>query len=290
MPLGEPPAGAGAVPPSTVIRSRFRSITERPPATTIGRGTKRHFLDDSPNGLTGRAHPPPQPMWLGSLETPVRASAGARQGTPLVDSLLRPQRLFAAAETPPSEAASPSRSILESVRRESAAKGALEAHRRDAERAKFELRQVEMEREREREEALQSRQRLERELLEQTKRIERLERDRRWLTEQEERLADDRRAAESEMAAVRQKYEARADKATATVRALEERLDEAARSLRGVQSEHVAEIERYQQRLAAAERSAAELRAGAGEGQPPMAGSPSLQCTVDILRREVQEK
>ncbi|KAJ2773984.1 hypothetical protein IWQ57_001030, partial [Coemansia nantahalensis] len=283
-PPGEPPGDAGAVPPSTVIRSRFRSITEHPPGTVLGRGTKRQLVDDSPHGVDGRAHRASQQLWQ---ETPLRG--GARAETMLVDTLLRPQRLFAMG-TPPAANTSPSRTMLESARRDSAAKGALEALRRDAERAKFELRQVETEREREREEALQGRQQLERELLGQAKRIERLERDRRWLAEQEERLADARRTAESEMAAARQKYEARADKAAAAARDLQERLDEAVRSLRRTQSAHTDEIERYQKRLAAAERAAAELRSDNEAIQSPAQGSSSLQLTVDALRREVEEK
>ncbi|KAJ2753222.1 coiled-coil domain-containing protein mad1, partial [Coemansia nantahalensis] len=92
------------------------------------------------------------------------------------------------------------------------------------------------------------------------------------------------------MAAARQKYEARADKAAAAARDLQERLDEAVRSLRRTQSAHTDEIERYQKRLAAAERAAAELRSGNEAIQSPAQGSSSLQLTVDALRREVEEK
>ncbi|KAJ1734905.1 coiled-coil domain-containing protein mad1 [Coemansia biformis] len=287
LPPGDPAARAGAVPPSTVIRSRFRSITERLPATTLARGTKRYLVDDSPNGIAGRTQQQQQQQWLGCLETPIRLAP--RQETPLVDTLLRPQRLFASG-TPPSESKSPSRSLLESARRDSEAKSAVESLRRDAERAKFELRQVEMEREREREEALQQRQRLERDLLAQTKRVERLERDRRWLAEQEEKLAEERRAVDGEMAALRQKCDARVDKAAAAAHALEKRLDDANRALRHSRSEHVGEIERYQHRLAVAESAAAELRAGSSEGSGSVGGDASLQCTIDALRREVHEK
>ncbi|KAJ2319795.1 coiled-coil domain-containing protein mad1, partial [Coemansia sp. RSA 2704] len=218
---GETPAGraqAGQLPASTVIRTRFRDMSERAPATA--RGTKRYMVDGSPDGAA----------WL---ETPIR---GGQARAPLVDTQQRPQRLFTHE--------SPARAQLDSAQRGSELAGRMEALRRDCERAKFEARQVELARARDREEAAQERQQLEARLLAQTQRVERLERDRAWLAEQDARLAEQRRAVDAQLDAQRRAHAAQLDEAAATEHALRERLDAAARVLRETRAEHVAQLER----------------------------------------------
>ncbi|KAJ2513482.1 coiled-coil domain-containing protein mad1 [Coemansia sp. RSA 1939] len=107
---------ANEVPPSTVIRSRLQSITERVPLTLAAtgggggrggaRGTKRQLVDDSPSAATSADAA--SASWSLALETPIRQSAAtvlgrrndsaaAAAATPsLLDTLMmRPQRLFA---------------------------------------------------------------------------------------------------------------------------------------------------------------------------------------------------
>ncbi|KAJ2081185.1 coiled-coil domain-containing protein mad1 [Coemansia sp. RSA 988] len=285
---------AAPLPPSTAIRSRFRSITERPPAMTTVRGTKRFMIDDSPNGLgsmRGSTYTQ-QPSWLAGLETPVRG-APAHAGTLLADTILQPQRLFSFGSPPTSsaDAPSPARSILGASQRESEAVGRLETLRRESERAKFELRQVEMERERDREEALRVRQQLEADVLAQTRRVEKLERDRRWLFEQEDRLAEQRRTIETELATQRKKHQAQSDEIGATMHELKQRLDEANRSLRSARAEHAERLEAQQQRTAAAEETVARLKAQQhGDKSADGVDDISLQYTVETLRREMRDK
>ncbi|PIA18496.1 MAD-domain-containing protein [Coemansia reversa NRRL 1564] len=285
---------AALLPPSTAIRSRFRSITERPPAMTTVRGKKRYMIDDSPNGIgstRGSAYTQ-QPSWLAGLETPVRGLS-AHTGTSLADTILQPQRLFSYGSPPsgPADAPSPARSILEANQRESEVVGRLETLRRESERAKFELRQVEMERERDREEAQRVRQQLEADVLAQTRRVEKLERDRRWLFEQEDRLAEQRRTIEAELTTQRKKHQTQTDEMSATMHELKQRLDEANRSLRSTRAEHAEKLEAQQQRTAAAEETIARLKAqqdidkGAGS-----ANDASLQYTVETLKREMRDK
>ncbi|KAJ1662891.1 coiled-coil domain-containing protein mad1 [Coemansia sp. RSA 1646] len=296
---------ANTLPPSTVIRSRFRSITERLQTAPGTRGTKRHMVDESPSATAENAS-----AWPLSLETPIRATSGYSNATaPLIDTLLRPQRLFAHisplndTKTPVrrdtgdygSSAASiqqsPARSILESVHRESEHIGKLEALRRDAERAKFELRQVEMDHEHERIDAKRTQQRLEADMAAQTKRIEKLERDRKWLFEQEEQLAEQRRAVERDMSAQRTAYEARIDEMAESARGLEQRLDDAHRAMRRLKADHADQVDDLHTRLTRAERTAAERQATDkqqhGGGSPDVA---SMQYMVDSMRRKLRTK
>ncbi|KAJ2206316.1 coiled-coil domain-containing protein mad1 [Coemansia sp. RSA 353] len=268
---GETPApGTQAnLPPSTVIRTRFKSITERP-LTTV-RGTKRYMLDDSPNG-------PTQPLWA-ALETPIRAPS---QTMPLVDTILRPHRLFA--HTPDT---SPARSILEATHRGSDTVSRLEAYKRAAERAKFELKQVELERTRDQDAAQRTRLQLEAELQAQTKRVDKLERDRRWLAEQEERVEEQQRGVEAKLGEVRQKHRAEIEEAEEVRRELEMRVDDAARALHDARAEYVEQTEELQTRVANAERTIAELQAQRSHAEGV---DPALQYTIDSLRRESEAK
>ncbi|KAJ2400736.1 coiled-coil domain-containing protein mad1 [Coemansia sp. RSA 2559] len=293
---------ANALPPSTVIRSRFRSITENLP-TAGAHGAKRQMVDYSPSATTDNA----SSAWPLSLETPIRATSGYASTTaPLVDTHLRPQRLFAHisplndSKTPVRRGAgnhasaiqqSPARSILESAHRESESISKLEALRRDAERAKFELRQVEMDREHERIDAKRTQQRLEADLAAQTKRIEKLERDRKWLFDQEEQLAEQRRAVEREMSAQRTAYEARIDGMAESARELEQRLDDAHRAMRRLKADHADQADSLQTRLSRAERTVAELQAT--DKQHHDSGSPdaaSMQYMVDSMKRELHTR
>ncbi|KAI9479112.1 coiled-coil domain-containing protein mad1 [Coemansia sp. RSA 990] len=277
---GEKPSSA-LLPPSTAIRSRFRNITQQP---QLARGTKRFLADDSPDGILSLKPSSSQLSWLNSHETPIRAG---NLGAPLVDTILRPQRLFSFGSPTSDTKTSPARSILESTQRGTEYVGRIEALRREAERAKFELQQVELEREKDRDEALQIKQKLEHSLLEQTKRVEKLERERKWLVEQEDRLEEQRKAIESEQAVQRQKYERKIDKITEAAYELQERLQTAKQQLHTTQSEHAKQLLDQQERLAAAERTIAELQVQKnGEARVDTA----LQYTVDSLRKDVEAK
>ncbi|KAJ2482729.1 coiled-coil domain-containing protein mad1 [Coemansia sp. RSA 2131] len=280
---GETPAqGSGTqanLPPSTVIRTRFRNITERP--LTV-RGTKRYMLDDSPNGTLGQRDVHSQPLW-GALETPIRATS--QTNAPLVDTILRPHRLFA--HTPDSTNTSPARSILEATHRGTDTVSRLEAYKRAAERAKFELKQVELERTRDQDAAQRTRQQLEAELQAQTKRVEKLERDRRWLAEQEEQLAEQQRGVEAKLGQVRQKHRAEIEEAGKVRRELELRVDDANRALHDARAEYVEKTSVLQSRVADAERTIAELQA---RGSDERGADPALQYTIDSLRRESEAK
>ncbi|KAJ2847805.1 coiled-coil domain-containing protein mad1 [Coemansia brasiliensis] len=293
--VGETPAprtgsaekpSTAVLPPSTALRTRFRNITQQHPTQTA-RGTKRFMVDDSPSGILDPKPSGSRLSWLNSHETPIRAS---NLGAPLVDTILRPQRLFSF-RSPTTDSnkspSSPARSILESTQRGSEYVGRIEALRREAERAKFELQQVELERERDRDEALKIKQQLENSLLAQTKRVEKLERERKWLVEQEDRLAEQRRAIESEQSAQRQKYERKIDKITDAAYELQQRLQEAKQQLHQSRSEHVQQLHDQQERLAAAERTIAELQAQkSGEANVDTA----LQYTIDSLRKDLEAK
>ncbi|KAJ2452207.1 coiled-coil domain-containing protein mad1 [Coemansia sp. RSA 2336] len=285
--VGETPAtqsrsiSSAVLPPSTAIRSRFRNINQQP---QLARGTKRFLADDSPNGIPYPRPPGSQTSWLNSHETPIRAG---NLGAPLVDTILRPQRLFSFGSPPSGTKISPARSILESTQRGNEYVGRIEALRREAERAKFELQQVELEREKDRDEALRIKQQLEHSLLEQTKRVEKLERERKWLVEQEDRLAEQRKAIESEQAAQRQKYERKIDKITEAAYELQGRLQAAKQQLYTTRSEHAKQLQDQQERLAAAERTIAELQVQkSGEARADTA----LQYTVDSLRKDLEAK
>ncbi|KAJ1800021.1 coiled-coil domain-containing protein mad1 [Coemansia sp. RSA 2399] len=291
---------ANALPPSTVIRSRFRSITENLPTGT--HGAKRQMVDYSPSATADNAS-----AWPLSLETPIRATSGyASAAAPLVDTLLRPQRLFAHisplndSKTPVRRGAgnhassvqqSPARSILESAHRESESIGKLEALRRDAERAKFELRQAETDREHERIDAKRTQQRLEADLAAQTKRIDKLERDRKWLFDQEEQLAEQRRAVEREMSAQRTAYEARIDEMAESARELEQRLDDAHRAMRRLKADHADQTDNLQTRLSRAERTVAELQATDKKHHDGgSADAASMQYMVDSMKRDLHTR
>ncbi|KAI8320510.1 hypothetical protein GQ54DRAFT_263412 [Martensiomyces pterosporus] len=303
------------IPPSTVIRSRFRSITERPPPPSAGvaRGTKRYLVDDSPDragyrdGATGQQRP-----WTLNLETPVRDAQldksaypqSSAYKTPLLDSVLKPRRLFTegAIQSPTGAGKSsllgnhsPARTILDSAQRESEYVSKVEALKRANEKAKFELKQIEMERERDREEAARVRQSLEAELLAQTKRVEKLERDRKWLFGQEERLAEQRREVERDMIQQRERFDAKIEHVVAEYREREQQLEEVTRAFRRLKTEHVSEIEDLQIKLAKAERSAAETRSRleSGIGAAGRRGSEDmslLQHDVEVLKRDISAK
>ncbi|KAJ2829409.1 coiled-coil domain-containing protein mad1 [Coemansia erecta] len=285
---------ASVLPPSTVIRSRFRNFTERPPVMTTARGTKRYMVDDdggarqhvaedSPSGHATQAGA--RPSWAASLETPIR---GSQLGAPLVDTILRPQRLFAfTSPSPSSSSTSPARSILESTQRGSDHVARVEQLKRELERAKFELAQVELARERDHDAAMSAKHELEASLLAQTKRVERLERDQKWMVEQEERLVEQQRSVERKLGAQQKKYEAKIDDAKARAAELERRVDEANGALRRARAEYVEKAEEQQTRLAEAERAIAELRAQT-KGEP--GADPALQYTVGAQRREIEAR
>ncbi|KAJ2720230.1 coiled-coil domain-containing protein mad1 [Coemansia sp. Benny D115] len=277
-------------PPSTAMRSRLRSLAEHP--ATASRGTKRGLLDaeDDTSASPSKGLAAARSSWLLGPETPVRMS--------LADSMLRPQRLFIS--TPPGSKLlptlaeqSPSRTLLASAQRDSASVGYVEGLRREAERAKFQLRQAEMEREREREEALRTREALERDIQTQTKRVEALERDRRWLFDQEQELAEKRRQAEVEAASQRAQLEARiAEAHRDTLEAQSER-DSALRKLRHQAAEHASASEDLLLRVARAERVAAEaqsLHQTRQEQHRTASDSRALQLCVEKLERKLQAR
>ncbi|KAJ2540099.1 hypothetical protein EV175_006271, partial [Coemansia sp. RSA 1933] len=270
---------------------------------TGARGAKRQMVDGSPEPTAESAS-----AWSLSLETPIRASSGhGGAAAPLVDTLLRPQRLFAhisplgEARTPVRLSArahdsvpmqqSPARSILASAHKESESLGKLEALRRDAEKARFELRQAEMDREHERVDAKRTQQRLEADLSAQSKRVEKLERDRKWLFQQEEELSEQRRAVERDMSAQRSAYETRIDEMAEAARALEQRLDDAHRAMRRLKTDHTDQVDDLQTRLSRAELLSAELQAISNQHHVgSQSDVASMQYMVDSLKRDLRTK
>ncbi|KAJ1818167.1 coiled-coil domain-containing protein mad1 [Coemansia sp. RSA 2599] len=284
-------------PPSTVIRSRFRSITEKPAAAelTVSRGTKRYLLDDGSPNIAGNG----PASWMLSLETPIRSSRKSSQGAAaLVDTILRPQQLFG--RTPPTASKlstvgeqSPARSILDSVSRERESIGKIESLRRAAERAKFEAQQVEMERERDREEALRTKQALETDIRQYIKRVEKLERDRKWLYEQEQRLIEQRREAEEEAAAQKQRFEKRVDELTKHARTVQQQVDDTKQVMRQMASEHMQEKETLYVRLARAERTAAEAQRrleSLDRASGDSVGDAALRLRISALEHEINNR
>ncbi|KAJ1963582.1 coiled-coil domain-containing protein mad1 [Dipsacomyces acuminosporus] len=257
-----------------------------------------------------------------NLETPVRGihqqqqqqlgNGSSEYSTPLLDSILRPKRLFTTGQSPTGgsitkrpllgdhhrhqqqqqqqQQSSPARSILDSARRENGYVNNIEALKRATEKAKFELKQVELERERDREEALRIKQSLESELLAQTKRVEKLERDRKWLFDQEEKLAEQRRDMERDMIKQKERFDAKIEKVVGEYRQREQQLDEVTRAFRRLKNEHVEEIEDLQIKLARAERNAKDMRLKLEASSGNSSEDALLQHTIDTLRRELQEK
>ncbi|KAJ1670089.1 hypothetical protein GGF38_001764, partial [Coemansia sp. RSA 25] len=196
-------AAAAAVPPSTAIRSRFRALGEQlgPPPSMAGegaRGTKRMHMDDSPLS---------KGMWTGgggSTTTPMRMAPPVAR------------RLFGGGEG----GQSPARDTM------------------DAERARFELHQVEMERERDREAALRARLDLEAQLAEAVRRAEKMDRDRRWLADQDARRAEARKLADDEAARRLAECEAESEALRERCRLLEMAAGDAARRMRAMMADH----------------------------------------------------
>ncbi|KAJ2856152.1 coiled-coil domain-containing protein mad1 [Coemansia erecta] len=299
-------SSAAAPPPSTVIRSRFRSITEKPPQvaatataaaeSTVARGTKRYFLDDGSPNAAGNGVAP----WMLSLETPIRGSklTSSQSAAALVDTLLRPQKLFS--RTPPTVARlstvgeqSPARSILDSVSRERESIGKIESLRRAAERAKFEAQQVEMERERDREEALRTKQALEADIREYIKRIEKLERDRKWLYEQEQRLIEQRREAEADASAQKARFEMRVEELTRHMRSVQQQADDTKQAMRQMASEHMQEKETLYVRLARAEHTVAETQRqleSHDRSSGDEVGVSALKLRISALERDINSR
>ncbi|KAJ1922440.1 coiled-coil domain-containing protein mad1, partial [Coemansia sp. S17] len=108
----------------------------------------------------------------------------------------------------------------------------------DAERARFELHQVELERERDREAALRTRLDLEAQLAEAVRRAEKLDRDRRWLTDQDARREDAQRALDEDVARRRDEMQAECDALREKCRELEDAADATARKTRAMMAEH----------------------------------------------------
>ncbi|KAJ1722265.1 coiled-coil domain-containing protein mad1 [Coemansia erecta] len=276
------PSAASVAPPSTAIRSRFHALTQT--------GTKRPLDDASPSRPGGPSGPAP---WMLSHETPLRQT-----GRALLDDLL-PQRLFSPAGS------SPARSLLASASKQRADVGHVESLRRMADRARFEVQQVEAERAKEREEALRGRQALERELLAVRRRVETLERDRRWLADQEEREAEGRRDADKRVAKLKAHYEARMEDLAARAAAVQQTADAADERARRMAAEHAQEKEALHARLAQAERAAAgkadtpaddvALRRRVAElehalAERPAADSSETPGRVAQLERDVREQ
>ncbi|KAJ2106428.1 coiled-coil domain-containing protein mad1, partial [Coemansia sp. RSA 922] len=108
----------------------------------------------------------------------------------------------------------------------------------DAERARFELHQVELERERDREAALRTRLDLEAQLAEAVRRAEKLDRDRRWLADQDARREDAQRALDEDVARRRDEMQAECDALREKCRELEDAADATARKTRAMMAEH----------------------------------------------------
>ncbi|KAJ2487835.1 coiled-coil domain-containing protein mad1 [Coemansia sp. RSA 2050] len=113
----------------------------------------------------------------------------------------------------------------------------------DAERARFELQQVEMERERDREAALRTRLDLESQLAEAVRRAEKLDRDRRWLADQEARREEAQRAMDEDAARRREELEAECEKMREKCRIMEGTADATARKMRAMMADHRAEVD-----------------------------------------------
>ncbi|KAJ1843801.1 hypothetical protein LPJ73_005367, partial [Coemansia sp. RSA 2703] len=258
-------ASASAVtqaPPSTAIRSRFHALTQT--------ATKRPLDDLSPTRPSGSIGPA---SWMLGHETPARQT-----GRALLDELL-PQRLFSPSGS------SPARSILASASKQRKDAGHTERLRRMAERARFEVQQVEAERAKEREEALRTRQALERELLAVRRRVETLERDRRWLADQEEREAEGRRDADKRVAQLKAHYEARLDDLAARSAAVQQRADDAEERMRRMAAEHAQEKDALGARIAQAER---EFAGRVAESED--AGDAALRKRIAELERALAER
>ncbi|KAJ2345277.1 coiled-coil domain-containing protein mad1 [Coemansia sp. RSA 2671] len=113
----------------------------------------------------------------------------------------------------------------------------------DAERARFELSQVEMERERDREAALKARLDLESQLAEAVRRAEKLDRDRRWLADQDAKRAEAQRAMDADAVRRRDQLEVECGELRAKCSALEAAADASARKMRAMMAEHRAEVD-----------------------------------------------
>ncbi|KAJ2255029.1 coiled-coil domain-containing protein mad1, partial [Coemansia sp. RSA 455] len=119
----------------------------------------------------------------------------------------------------------------------------------DAERARFELHQVELERERDREAALRTRLDLEAQLAEAVRRAEKLDRDRRWLADQDARREDAQRALDEDMARRRDEMQAECDALREKCRVLEDAADATARKMRAMMAEHRKEVDQLRDQL-----------------------------------------
>ncbi|KAJ2012815.1 coiled-coil domain-containing protein mad1 [Coemansia sp. S16] len=119
----------------------------------------------------------------------------------------------------------------------------------DAERARFELHQVELERERDREAALRTRLDLEAQLAEAVRRAEKLDRDRRWLADQDARREDAQRALDEDVARRRDEMQAECDALREKCRVLEDAADATARKMRAMMAEHRKEVDQLRDQL-----------------------------------------
>ncbi|ORX65084.1 hypothetical protein DL89DRAFT_287486 [Linderina pennispora] len=281
------------VPPSTAIRSRFRDMVERPtqqPPSSISRGTKRLLADDSPNDR--------QKSRYSQIETPVREEhllGLSPYKTPILRGGLQPTRLFSGSPTGSFlgtslfAESSPARSILDSARKETECVGKMESMKRELERAKFELRQVELDREKDREEAARVKQSLEADVLKQAKRIEKLERDRKWLVGQEEQFSDQHKELEAEVRRQKERYKQKIEQVIAEYRQKALQVEEAEQAFRNVKKEHVAEIGALHDKLIRAEHKAGELKARleAAVASTGSSQDKALQYTVDALQKKL---
>ncbi|KAJ1940861.1 hypothetical protein EC988_006914, partial [Linderina pennispora] len=184
---------------------------------------------------------------------------------------------------------SPARSILDSARKETEYVGKMESMKRELERAKFELRQVELDREKDREEATRVKQSLEADVLKQAKRIEKLERDRKWLVGQEEQFSDQHKELEAEMRRQKERYKQKIEQVIAEYRQKALQVEKAEQAFRNVKKEHVAEIGALHDKLSRAEHKAGELKAQleAAVASTGSSQDKALQYTVDTLQKKL---
>ncbi|KAJ2752584.1 coiled-coil domain-containing protein mad1 [Coemansia pectinata] len=159
----------------------------------------------------------------------------------------------------------------------------------DAERARFELHQVELERERDREAALRTRLDLEAQLADAMRRAEKLDRDRRWLADQESRREDAQRALDEDMARRREELQAECDALREKCRTLEDAADATARKMRALMADHRKEVDSLRDHVKRTLDAKPVQTLAAVEVERPVAVEPAVN-NVAQLERDVAEQ
>ncbi|KAJ2811187.1 coiled-coil domain-containing protein mad1 [Coemansia furcata] len=159
----------------------------------------------------------------------------------------------------------------------------------DAERARFELHQVEMERERDREAALRTRLELEAQLAEAVRRAEKLDRDRRWLADQDSRREEAQRAMDEDVARRRKELEAECEELRERCSALEEAADGTARKMRALMAEHRKEVDSLREHMKRALEAKPVQPVATVEIERPVAVETSVDHVAQ-LERDVAEQ